>query len=123
MMLPAYVKPFVKRQTNDATDAEAICEAVADASVHPLADRGDQLDPGTPRAQGVSELLHVVADPTDKGCLRLPVPALPRFGAQLLALKEQIVQFDRELALSAGLVGKIGKLGRNALWLCRQTEV
>lgn len=25
---PAYVKPFVKRQKNDANDAEAICEAV-----------------------------------------------------------------------------------------------
>ena len=25
---PAYVKPYVKRQKNDATDAEAICEAV-----------------------------------------------------------------------------------------------
>ena len=24
---PAYVKPFVKRQKNDASDAEAICEA------------------------------------------------------------------------------------------------
>ena len=24
----AYVKPYVKRQKNDATDAEAICEAV-----------------------------------------------------------------------------------------------
>lgn len=24
---PAYVKPFVKRQKNDANDAEAICEA------------------------------------------------------------------------------------------------
>jgi transposase len=28
-MPPAYVKPYVKRQKNDATDAEAICEAVA----------------------------------------------------------------------------------------------
>src|SRR5260221_1276641 len=28
MMPPAYVKPSVKRQKNDATDAEAICEAV-----------------------------------------------------------------------------------------------
>jgi len=27
-MPPAYVKPYVKRQRNDATDAEAICEAV-----------------------------------------------------------------------------------------------
>jgi transposase len=28
-MWPAYVKPYVKRQKNDATDAEAICEAVS----------------------------------------------------------------------------------------------
>lgn len=27
-MPPSYVKPYVKRQKNDATDAEAICEAV-----------------------------------------------------------------------------------------------
>ena len=28
-MAPSYVKPYVKRQRNDAADAEAICEAVA----------------------------------------------------------------------------------------------
>src|SRR5436305_14136718 len=28
LMPPAHVKPYVKRQKNDATDAEAICEAV-----------------------------------------------------------------------------------------------
>ena len=28
LMPPAYVKPFVKRQKNDAADAEAICEAL-----------------------------------------------------------------------------------------------
>jgi len=28
LMSPAYVKPYVKRQKNDSTDAEAICEAV-----------------------------------------------------------------------------------------------
>ena len=28
-MPPAYVKPYVKRQKNDATDAEAICETVS----------------------------------------------------------------------------------------------
>jgi transposase len=27
LMPPAYVKPYVKRQKNDATDAETICEA------------------------------------------------------------------------------------------------
>ena len=68
LMPPAYVKPYVKRQKNDAADAEAICEAVTRAehavrrdqdaraaelpdapshapSVHPPADRGDQRDP------------------------------------------------------------------------------
>lgn len=28
LMPPAYVKPYLKRQKNDASDAEAICEAV-----------------------------------------------------------------------------------------------
>ena len=31
LMPPAYVKPYVKRQKNDVTDAEAICEAVTKA--------------------------------------------------------------------------------------------
>jgi hypothetical protein len=57
LIRPAYVKPYVKRQKNDATDAEAICEAVTRAnmrpgappfppSVHPPADLGDQCNPG-----------------------------------------------------------------------------
>ena len=29
LMAPRYVKPYVKRQKNDAADAEAICEAVS----------------------------------------------------------------------------------------------
>jgi transposase len=33
LMPPAYVKPYVKRQKNDATDAEAICEAVTRPSM------------------------------------------------------------------------------------------
>ena len=33
LMAPAYVKPYVKRQKNDATDAEAICEAVSRANM------------------------------------------------------------------------------------------
>jgi transposase len=32
MMPPAYVKPYIRRQKNDAADAEAICEAVTPAS-------------------------------------------------------------------------------------------
>ena len=68
LMPPAYVKPYVKRQKNDATDAEAICEAGHQGqhaiccdqdsraaerpgapprapSIHPPADCGDQCDP------------------------------------------------------------------------------
>src|SRR5262249_4105450 len=33
LMPPADVKPYVKRQKNDATDAEAICEAVTRANM------------------------------------------------------------------------------------------
>jgi hypothetical protein len=67
-MTRVYVKPYVKRQKNDAADAEAICEAVTRAtnavrgdqdaraaerpdapshapSVRPPADCGDQCDP------------------------------------------------------------------------------
>jgi transposase len=67
-MPPAYVKPYVKRQKNDAADAEAICEAVTRTNMrfvetktpeqqsclmlhshtptlHPSADLGDQRHP------------------------------------------------------------------------------
>ena len=66
-MPPAYVKPYVKGQKNDAADAEAICEAVTRATMrfvetktaaaelpdappytpalHPPADLGDQCHP------------------------------------------------------------------------------
>jgi transposase len=33
LMPPAHVKPYVKRQKNDAADAEAICEAVSRANM------------------------------------------------------------------------------------------
>ena len=71
LMPPRYVKPYVKRNKNDAADAEAICEAVTrptmrfvpvktveqqsvlmfasdTAAVHPPADVVDQLDPRSP---------------------------------------------------------------------------
>lgn len=34
LISPAYVKPYVKRQKNDAADAEAICEAVTRPNMH-----------------------------------------------------------------------------------------
>ena len=38
---PAYVKPFVKRQKNDAADAEAICEAAQRPSMRFVAVKGE----------------------------------------------------------------------------------
>jgi transposase len=129
LMPPAYVKPYVKRQKNDATDAEAICEAVTRANMRFVATK-------TPEQQsclvlhrtrhlfirqqtsvinvirahlaefgivapvgrnGVEQLLNVVADQSDK---RLPVVAracLAALGAQLRALKAQILEFDRRI--------------------------
>ena len=39
---PAYVKPFVKRQKNDAADAEAICEAVQRPSMRFVAVKSEE---------------------------------------------------------------------------------
>src|SRR6266511_1164836 len=39
LMPPAYVKPYVKLQKNDAADAEAICEAVTRANMRFLGDQ------------------------------------------------------------------------------------
>ena len=39
---PIYVKPFVKRQKNDATDAEAICEAASRPTMRFVAVKGEE---------------------------------------------------------------------------------
>ena len=39
---PAYVKPFVKRQKNDAIDAEAICEAAQRPNMRFVAVKSEQ---------------------------------------------------------------------------------
>jgi transposase len=73
LMPPAYVKPDVKRHKNDATDAEAICEAVTRPNMRFVATK-------TPEQQRLPEVA------------RTCVAAL---GAQLRMLKAQILQFDR----------------------------
>jgi transposase len=45
--------------------------------------------------RGVEELLHVVADPSDKRVPEIARACLAALGAQLLNLKEQIVKLDR----------------------------
>ena len=127
LMPPAYVKPYVKRQKNDATDAEAICEAVTRANMRfvptktpeqqsclmlhrtrhlfirqqtavinairaHLAEFGIVAPVGR---KGVTELFHIVADPSDKRVPEVARACLAALGNQLLSLKEQIVEFDR----------------------------
>jgi transposase len=127
LMPPAYVRPYVKRQKNDAADAEAICEAVTRANMRfvetktpeqqsclmlhrtrhlfirqqtavinairaHLAEFGIVAPVGR---KGVTELLHVVADPSDRRVPEVARACLAAFGTQLLGLKEQIVEFDR----------------------------
>ena len=75
------MKPYVKRQKNDATDAEAICEAVTRANMR-------FVETKTPA---------VVTDARDQ---RVPAVARACFaalGAQLRALKAQILAFDRRM--------------------------
>jgi transposase len=127
LMPPAYVKPYVKRQKNDTTDAEAICEAVTRTNMRfvptktveqqscltlhrtrhlfirqqtavinviraHLAEFGIVAPVGR---KGVMELLHVIADPSDKRVTDVARACLAALGNQLLSLKEQIVAFDR----------------------------
>ena len=127
LMPPAYVKPYVKRQKNDAADAEAICEAVTRVNMRFVATKTPEQQSclvlhrtrhlfirqqtaviNSIRAylaefgivapvgrRGVEELLHVVADPSDKRVPEIARACLAALGTQLLSLKEQIVKFDR----------------------------
>ena len=42
LIAPAYVKPFVKRQKNDAADAEAICEAAQRPTMRFVSVKGEE---------------------------------------------------------------------------------
>lgn len=53
---PAYVKPFVKRQKNDAADAEAICEAAVRPSMRFVPVKGEDVQ-GAAMVFRVRELL------------------------------------------------------------------
>jgi transposase len=109
-MPPAYVKPYVKRQKNDAADAEAICEAVTRANMRFVLHRTrhlficQQTDPdsscrvwdcGAVGRNGVEQLLNVVANPNDKRVPEIARACLLALGAQLQRLKGQILEFDR----------------------------
>lgn len=129
LMPPACVKPHVKRQKNDAADAEAICEAVTRPnmrfvptrtpaqqsclSLHRtrhlfirqqtaiinsirahLAEFGIVAPVGR---RGVEQLLTVVVDVNDRRLPEVARACVAALGTQLLALKAQILAFDRHI--------------------------
>jgi transposase len=125
-MPPAYVKPYVKRQKNDAADAEAICEAVSRVNMRFVATKTPEQQSclmlhrtrhlfirqqtaviNAIRAEfgivapvgrkGVEELLDVVADPSDKRLPEVARACIAALGAQLGSLKAQILGFDRQI--------------------------
>ena len=129
LMPPAYVRPYVKRQKNDATDAEAICEAVTRPNMRFVesktveqqsclvlhrtrhlfirqqtsvinAIRAHLAEFGIVAPVGrteVEQLLNVVADMKDKRIPDVARACLAALGAQLQALKAQILQFDQQI--------------------------
>src|SRR3954471_24515527 len=117
LIAPAYVKPFVKRQKNDAADAEAICEAKqASAVIFRTRDvlvgqrtqlinaiRGHLAEYGLIAPQGhfhVERLIAQIEDPASaipqaaRTCLSVLVGALRH-------LQEQTAALDTEIAARA----------------------
>src|SRR5690606_18404916 len=111
---PAYVKPFVKRQKNDAADAEAICEAAQRPTMRfvPVksertqlinALRGHLTEFGEVVPQGtsnVSKLITIVEDPTSG----LPSEAVATLQILILSLRHleaEITKLDDEIARRA----------------------
>src|SRR5437899_2169048 len=139
LMPPAYVKPYVKRQKNDAADAEAMCEAVTRANMRFVATKTTEQQSclmlhrtshlfirqqtaviNAIRAHlaefgivarvgrnGVEELPDVVADPRDKRVPEVARACLAALGAQLRALKAQILEV---MMLGFGLATDVGFL-------------
>ena len=121
LMPAAYVRPYVKRQKNDAADAEAICEAVTRANMRFVATKTLEqqsclmlhrtrhlfMRQQTAVINAIRAHLAefgIVAPVGRNGVERLLVTngyptshvhALPPLGAQLRMLKARILEFDR----------------------------
>jgi transposase len=65
MMPPAYVKPYIRRQKNDASDASAICEAVTRPSMRFVGVRSRENHGGVDASQGAGDAglaTHAIAE-------------------------------------------------------------
>jgi len=123
------VKPYVKRQKNDATDAEAICEAVTRPNMRFVPTKTTEQQSclmlhrtrhlfirqqtaiiNSTRAllaefgivapvgrNGVERLLEVAADADDTRLPEVARACVAALGSQLLAVKAQILAFDRRI--------------------------
>jgi transposase len=90
---PAYVKPYVKRQKNDAADAEAICEAVTRANMRFVPTKTPEQQSGLVLHR--ARHLFIRQQTAVINAIRAPRACLLAFGAQLRRIKEQILGFDR----------------------------
>jgi transposase len=127
LMPPAYVKPYVKRQKNDAADAEAICEAVTRANMRFVATKTPEQQSGLMlhrtrhlfirqqtavinaiRAHlaefgivapvGRNGVEQLLGIVADPKDKRLPeVARVCSLGTQLRVLKAQVLNFDRQI--------------------------
>ncbi len=122
LMPPAYVKPYVKRNKNDAADAEAICEAVTRPSMRFVAIkseeqqsalmlhrtrellvrqrtmlvnaiRGHMAEFGIVARAGVAHVTALLAVIADPEDTRLPLDAR----TSLQGLADQLLSVDREI--------------------------
>lgn len=133
LMPPAYVKPYVKRQKNDAADAAAICEAVTRPSMrfvkirsidnqavlmhHKVREtlvrqrtqilnslRGHLAEIGIIAAQGPSHA-HALANLLREGDASIP----PAVAAALLPLVDQLDRLNVEIKLVDTAIAKLAK--------------
>ena len=117
LMPPSYVKPYVKRQKNDAADAEAICEAVTRASMRFVeiktpeqqsilsnAIRGHLGEFGRVAPigrNGLAQLIAIVDDPNNYTLPDDVRTAVAMLVVQLRLVNEQILELDRRVRASA----------------------
>jgi transposase len=136
---PAYVKPFVKRQKNDAIDAEAICEAAQRPSMRFVAVKSEQQ-----QAAGLvfrtrdllvrqrTQLINAIRGHlTEYGWVAPKGPSHVAMLADLIEEEEMVnslpgaarAMFRVMLDLLAGLNGKITDLDKEIARRAREDEV
>jgi transposase len=136
---PAYVKPFVKRQKNDANDAEAICEAAQRRSMRFVAMKSERQ-----QAAGLvfrtrdllvrqrTQLINAIRGHlTEYGWIAPKGPSHVAMLADLLKEEEMAnslpeaacAMFRLMLDLLAGLDGKIAALDKEIARRAREDEV